>query len=69
MFRDLIPLLAEKYRVIAPDLPGFGYTQAPERGQFDYTFDNMANVIDGFTQALSLDRYAFYVFNYGAPTG
>ncbi|MBY5393278.1 alpha/beta hydrolase (plasmid) [Rhizobium johnstonii] len=69
MFRDLIPQLADRYRVIAPDLPGFGYTQAPERGVFDYTFDNLANVIDGFTQALSLDRYALYVFDYGAPTG
>ncbi len=69
MFRDLIPQLADRYRVIAPDLPGFGYTQAPERGVFDYTFDNLANVLDGFTQALSLDRYALYVFDYGAPTG
>jgi pimeloyl-ACP methyl ester carboxylesterase len=69
MFRDLIPLLADKYRVIAPDLPGFGYTRAPERGKFDYTFDNLAKVIDGFTQALSLEQYALYVFDYGAPTG
>jgi pimeloyl-ACP methyl ester carboxylesterase len=69
MFRDLIPLLAENYRVIAPDLPGFGHTQAPGRGKFDYTFDNLAKVIDGFTQALCLERYAFYVFDYGAPTG
>ncbi len=69
MFRDLIPQLAEKYRVIAPDLPGFGYTQAPEQGRFAYTFDNLAKVVDNFTQALSLDRYALYVFDYGAPTG
>ncbi|MFP5077895.1 alpha/beta fold hydrolase [Rhizobium sp. YIM 134829] len=69
MFRDLIPRLADRYRVIAPDLPGFGYTQAPARGAFDYTFDNLAKVLDGFTQALSLDRYALYVFDYGAPTG
>lgn len=69
MFRDLIPQLAETYRVIAPDLPGFGYTQAPPRGEFDYSFDNLAAVIDAFTQALSLNEYALYVFDYGAPTG
>ncbi len=69
MFRELIPLLAKSYRVIAPDLPGFGQTKAPPRGQFDYTFDNLAKTIDGFTQALGLTRYALYVFDYGAPTG
>lgn len=69
MFRDLIPRLAKSYRVIAPDLPGFGQTKAPPRGQFAYTFDNLAKTVDGFTQALGLKRYALYVFDYGAPTG
>jgi pimeloyl-ACP methyl ester carboxylesterase len=69
MFRDLIPRLAERYRVIAPDLPGFGNTKAPPRGEFDYTFDNLARVIEGFIGALALDRYVLYVFDYGAPTG
>jgi pimeloyl-ACP methyl ester carboxylesterase len=69
MFRDLIPLLAGRYRVIAPDLPGFGNTKAPPRGTFDYTFDNLAKVIDGFIEAIGLDRYALYIFDYGAPTG
>jgi pimeloyl-ACP methyl ester carboxylesterase len=69
MFRDLIPLLARHYRVIAPDLPGFGQTKAPPRGQFDYTFDNLAKVMEGFVDALGLRRYALYVFDYGAPTG
>ena len=69
MFRDLIPLLARGYRVIAPDLPGFGQTRAPARGTFDYTFDNLARVIEGFTEALKLQRYTLYVFDYGAPTG
>lgn len=69
MFRELIPMLADRFRVIAPDLPGFGYTKAPARGAFDYTFDNLAKVIDEFTQALSLKTYALYVFDYGAPTG
>lgn len=69
MFRDLIPELAGNYRVIAPDLPGFGNTVAPPRGAFDYTFDNLARVIDGFTEVLGLNRYALYVFDYGAPTG
>jgi pimeloyl-ACP methyl ester carboxylesterase len=69
MFRDLIPLLAGRYRAIAPDLPGFGNTKAPPRGQFAYTFDNLAHVIGGFIEALDLQRYALYVFDYGAPTG
>jgi pimeloyl-ACP methyl ester carboxylesterase len=69
MFRDLIPQLATRYRVIAPDLPGFGNTKAPPRGKFDYTFDNLAKVIEGFVEKLKLDRYVLYVFDYGAPTG
>lgn len=69
MFRDLIPLLADRYRVIAPDLPGFGLTKAPARGTFDYSFDNLANVIGEFVDAIGLTRYALYVFDYGAPTG
>jgi pimeloyl-ACP methyl ester carboxylesterase len=69
MFRDLMPLLADRYRLIAPDLPGFGKTKAPLRGTFDYTFDRLADVIGGFTDAMSLDRYALYIFDYGAPVG
>ena len=69
MFRDLIPHLARRHRVIAPDLPGFGRTVAPARGAFPYTFDSLARVVDGFTRALRLERYALYVFDYGAPTG
>ena len=69
MFRDLIPLLAGRYRVIAPDLPGFGNTKAPQGGEFAYTFDNLAHVIGGFIDALDLRRYALYVFDYGAPIG
>ncbi|MBE0563538.1 MAG: alpha/beta hydrolase [Ochrobactrum anthropi] len=69
MFRDLIPRLADRYRLIAPDLPGFGQTKAPPRGTFDYSFDRLADVIEGFTEALSLDRYALYIFDYGAPVG
>jgi pimeloyl-ACP methyl ester carboxylesterase len=69
MFRDLIPLLADRYHVVAPDLPGFGNTVSPPRGQFDYTFDNLALVIGGFVEAIGLHRYALYVFDYGAPTG
>lgn len=69
MFRNLMPLLADHYRLIAPDLPGFGQTKAPPRGTFDYSFDRLAEVIEGFTEALSLDRYALYVFDYGAPVG
>ncbi|HEY5101841.1 MAG TPA: alpha/beta fold hydrolase [Steroidobacteraceae bacterium] len=69
MFRDLIPLLASDFRLIAPDLPGFGNTKVPPRGAFDYTFDNLATVIGGFTEAFHLQRYAIYAFDYGAPTG
>jgi pimeloyl-ACP methyl ester carboxylesterase len=67
MFRDLIPLLADRYHVVAPDLPGFGNTVSPPRGQFDYTFDNLARVIGGFVETIGLRRYALYVFDYGAP--
>lgn len=69
MFRDLIPLLADRYRLVAPDLPGFGQTKAPARGTFDYTFDRLAQVIEGFTEALSLNRYTLYIFDHGAPVG
>jgi pimeloyl-ACP methyl ester carboxylesterase len=69
MFRNLIPALADEYRVIAPDLPGFGFSDAPERSKFAYTFENIAKVIDGFTQAIGLKNYAIYVFDYGAPVG
>ena len=69
MFRDLIPTLAAEFRVIAPDLPGFGLTQAPPRERFNYTFDNLARATNGFVEALGLTRYALYVFDYGAPTG
>jgi pimeloyl-ACP methyl ester carboxylesterase len=69
MFRDLIPLLADRYRVVAPDLPGFGQSDMPERSRFSYTFDNIASVIDRFTEVIGLHRFAIYVFDYGAPTG
>src|SRR5262245_34617821 len=69
MFRDLIPLLADRYHVVAPDLPGFGNTVSPPRGQFDYTFDNLAGVIGGFVETIGLNHYALYVFDYGAPVG
>ena len=69
MFRDLIALLADRFRLIAPDLPGFGQSDMPERGTFSYTFDNMARIIDRFTEIVALDRFALYVFDYGAPTG
>ncbi|MEX3936899.1 alpha/beta fold hydrolase [Paraburkholderia phymatum] len=69
MFRDLIPLLAERFHIVAPDLPGFGQSDMPERSAFAYTFDNIADVIDRFTEVIGFDRYAVYVFDYGAPTG
>jgi pimeloyl-ACP methyl ester carboxylesterase len=69
MFRDLIPLLADRFHIIAPDLPGFGQSDMPARGKFAYTFDHLADVIDRFTEIIGLDRFAMYVFDYGAPTG
>ena len=69
MFRDLIPQLADRFRVIAPDLPGFGQSDMPDRGKFRYAFDNIARVIDRFIEVIGLGRFAIYVFDYGAPTG
>jgi pimeloyl-ACP methyl ester carboxylesterase len=69
MFRDLIPRLADQYRVIAPDLPGFGFTEVPQGRKYLYSFDGLAGTIEAFTDVLGLKRYAIYVFDYGAPTG
>jgi len=69
MFRELIPRLADRYRVIAPDLPGFGFTEVPASGRYTYSFDALAATIETFTEALKLKSYAIYVFDYGAPTG
>ena len=69
MYRDLIPVLANRYHVIAPDMPGFGLTEAPEQGKYAYTFDQLAKTMEEFTEALGLRRYALQVFDYGAPVG
>jgi pimeloyl-ACP methyl ester carboxylesterase len=69
MFRDLIPLVADRFHTVAPDLPGFGQSDMPPRGQFSYTFDNIAGVIERFTEVIGFSRFAVYVFDYGAPTG
>jgi len=69
MYRNLIPLLADRYHIIAPDLPGFGFSDAPDRTKYSYTFDHLAETIDTFTQLIGLHRYALQVFDYGAPVG
>jgi pimeloyl-ACP methyl ester carboxylesterase len=68
-YRELMPRLADRYRVIAPDLPGFGFTDVPEKRHYKYTFEALANTLVTFTEALHLKCYALYVFDYGAPTG
>jgi pimeloyl-ACP methyl ester carboxylesterase len=69
MFRDLIPQLTDDFHIVAPDLPGFGQSDMPPREKFTYTFDNIAGVIERFTEVIGFDRFALYVFDYGAPTG
>jgi pimeloyl-ACP methyl ester carboxylesterase len=69
MFRDLIPLLADRFHLVAPDLPGFGQSDMPPRDHFDYSFDNLARVIDRFTEIIGLQHFAIYIFDYGAPVG
>lgn len=69
MFRALILRLADRYRVIAPDLPGFGNTVVPPRGEFEYSFEQLTNLMKGFVDAMKLTRYALYIFDCGAPTG
>ena len=69
MFRELIPALADRFRIVAPDLPGFGQSDMPSRDKFSYTFGKLAEVIERFTEVIGLHRFAIYVFDYGAPTG
>lgn len=69
MYRALIPMLADRYHIIAPDLPGFGFTEAPARGTYAYTFDQLSRTVSEFTEQLKLERYAMQVFDYGAPVG
>jgi pimeloyl-ACP methyl ester carboxylesterase len=69
MFRNLIPPLAGRLHLVAPDLPGFGQLDMPDRSRFSYTFNNIAKVIERFTEVIGLRRFAVYVFDYGAPTG
>jgi pimeloyl-ACP methyl ester carboxylesterase len=69
MFRNLIPQLAGEYHVVAPDLPGFGFSEAPAPSGFKYSFANLAKVIEAFTEKIGLKRYAIYIFDYGAPVG
>jgi len=69
MFRDLIPLLSDRYHIVAPDYPGYGYSDAPDRATFAYTFDHYAELVGKLTEQLGVDRYALYVMDYGAPVG
>jgi pimeloyl-ACP methyl ester carboxylesterase len=69
MFRELIPALSDRFRVVAPDLPGFGQSDMPSRDKFSYTFARLAEVIERFTEVIGLARFAIYAFDYGAPTG
>ncbi len=69
MFRDLIPRLADRYHVVAPDYPGYGYSSAPSVDEFEYTFDNLANIVEAFTEKVGLESYSLYLMDYGAPVG
>jgi pimeloyl-ACP methyl ester carboxylesterase len=69
MFRDLIPALSDRFHIVAPDLPGFGQSDMPSRDAFSYSFAKLAEVIERFTEVIGLDRFAIYVFDYGAPIG
>lgn len=69
MYRELIPRLADRFRVVAPDYPGFGRSAMPDRAQFAYTFENLARLVGRFTEEIGLDRYGLYVMDYGAPVG
>ncbi|MEA5627460.1 alpha/beta fold hydrolase [Nostoc sp. UHCC 0251] len=69
MFRNLIPVLADQFHLIAPDYPGFGYSSMPTVDEFDYTFDRLAEVMAGFVDAIGLNRYSLYLMDYGAPIG
>ncbi|WP_312949184.1 alpha/beta hydrolase [Superficieibacter sp.] len=68
-FRELIPLLADKFHLVAPDLPGFGFTEVPSARDYHYTFDALGQTLTAFVDALALEQYALYVFDYGAPAG
>ncbi|KAF8265706.1 putative hydrolase or acyltransferase of alpha/beta superfamily [Lactarius quietus] len=67
-FRELIPLLATKFRILAPDLPGFGFTEVPAERKYQYTFDNLSVTIEAFLDVLKVDKFAVYIFDYGSPT-
>ena len=69
MFRDLMPMLSGKFHLVAPDYPGFGQSDMPPREKFTYSFDNIAEIVDGFISAMSVNKFFMYVFDYGAPIG
>ena len=69
MFRNLIPALADKFHLVAPDYPGFGYSSMPAADKFEYTFDHLAEIVDKFVNQIGIERYSLYVMDYGAPVG
>ena len=69
MFRNIIPALADKFHLVAPDYPGFGYSSMPSLGEFEYTFDHIADIVDKFITKIGVEKYSLYVMDYGAPVG